>query len=94
MGATGGINANTSTLSGTTADTCTMTGQGTSLAVTNHDASVTLWVRIDGTTAVADADENFCILPLQTKVLNVTTGSGSRVISVVGNGNKYSVEVF
>jgi hypothetical protein len=94
MAATGGINATHDTLSGATADTVTMTGQGGSLAITNRDASVTLYFRFGSTAAVADADENFAVLPLQTKVLGVGTGDASIVISIVGNGNAYSVEVF
>jgi hypothetical protein len=93
VAAVGGIQTAHATLTTTTADTVTLTGQGVSLAVTNHDATEKLWFRIDGSTAVALADENFIVLPGTTKVLGVTTTAASAIVSVVGNGNVYSVEI-
>lgn len=77
------------TLSGTTADSVTFSAFGSEIAVTNRDASVTLYFRQDGTTAVSAADETYVVLPLQTKVVPYQRG----VVSVVGNGNAYSVEL-
>jgi mannose-6-phosphate isomerase-like protein (cupin superfamily) len=94
VAAVGGIQTAHATLTTTTADTVTLTGQGVSLAVTNHDASEKLWFTINGATAVALADENFIVLPGNTKVLGVMTTSASVVVSVVGNGNVYSVEIY
>jgi hypothetical protein len=67
----------------------TASGGGAQVAVTNRDASVTLYFRADGTTAVAAADETYVVLPLQTKVISVGL---NRVLSIVGNGNAYSAE--
>lgn len=89
MAAQTAVFAQHATLSGTTADTVTFTGTGSNIAVTNRDASVTLYFTVNGATAVSAADETFVVLPLQTKIL---TGQGITVVSVVGNGNAYSVE--
>jgi len=85
------VNAQHATLSTTTADSVTFSGTGANIAVTNRDASTTLYFRIDGTTAVSAADETFVVLPLQTKVISA---AGTKVISVVGNGNAYSAELW
>lgn len=82
------------TLSGTTADSVTLSYRGGSeLAVTNRDAATALYFTYNGATAVADADETFVVLPLQTKVIKAK-GIDIGVVSVVGNGNAYSVEVW
>ena len=92
----GGVHA---TLSGTTADTITFTaanavggvaGGGATLAVTNRDTSVTLYFTTTGTAAVSAATGTYVVLPLQTKTVIFT---GHTVVSVVGNGNAYSVEL-
>lgn len=44
-----------------------------------------------GLGAVAAADENFAVLPLQTKIFSPYGGDS---ISVVGSGNAYSVEAY
>jgi len=90
----GGMTAH-ATLTTTTADTVTLTGEGSYLAVTNHEASGgdTVYFTINGATAVAAADENYVVLPQQTKVLG--PGRFDAVsVSVVGNGGTYSVEIY
>lgn len=87
------VNAQHATLSGTTADSVTFSGSGSDIAVTNRDSSVLLYFRVDGTTAVAAADETFVVLPLQTKILR-RRPSGLAVVSIVGNGNSYSAELW
>ncbi len=81
------------TLSGTTADTLTFSGHGSTLAVTNHAASggANLYFRMDGTTAVSLADETFVVLPQQTKV--VPWQARNSTVSIVGSGNVYSAEL-
>lgn len=91
MAAQTAIRTQHATLSGTTADSVTLSHtSGSELTVTNHDATTTLYFRQDGTTAVAAADETYHVLPLQTKTVPFQGG----VISVVGNGNVYSVETY
>lgn len=85
------VNAQHATLSSTTADSVTFSGTGSEIAVTNRDTSTTLYFRVDATTAVAAADNTFAVLPLQTKVVRA---AGAKVISVVGNGNSYSAELW
>jgi len=84
----------TFTLSGATADTVAFSASGNSLAITNH-AGVNVSFRIDGTTAVADADETYLVLPGTTFVLNQGRfGAGSPLVSIVGNGNKITAAIF
>lgn len=90
MAAVDGVMSAHATLSGTTADTVTLSGDGSVLAICNHHATEKLWARFDGTVAVALADETYVILPGQTKVFE--GGYANRPVSVVGNGNVYSVE--
>jgi hypothetical protein len=92
MAAQSAVTCQHATLSTTVADLVTFSGTGRSLAVTNRDASVTLYFRLDGTTAVSAADETYVVLPLQTKILEIS-GYGPKV-SIVGNGNAYSAEIF
>lgn len=88
----------TNTLSGTTADAITLTQGWPAMEITNHDSADLLYVRVDGTTAVAQANGCTVILPGQTKVvqssLNVSpsTGATSCFVSVVGDGGSYTVE--
>jgi hypothetical protein len=79
------------TLSGTTADSVAFSGTGGSLCVTNRDASVTLYFREDGTVAASAADDNYAVLPLQSKIIGHNL---SATLSVVGSGNAYSAEIF
>lgn len=86
------VHAQTATLSTTVADAITFTGKGKKLMVTNHDATTALYFRIDGTTAVSAADENYVVLPGETTELE---GHWSgKAISVVGSGNTYTVAIF
>ncbi len=81
------------TLSGTTADTVTLTQPWPAIEVTNSDATDILWVRQDGTTAVALADNNTPIAPSSSKILSASVNSsGQHVISIVGDGGAYTIE--
>lgn len=83
----------TNTLSGTTADTVTITQSWSAFEVTNHSASVPLYFRQDGTTAVGAADNTTVVLPGQSKVTAASTnGDGDIVISIVGSSNLYTIE--
>lgn len=91
--------AQTATLSTTVADSITFSSTGTSLCVTNHDASNKLYFRVDGVTAVGAADDNYVVLPSQSVTINRVGISGwdgvgaFPVISVVGSGNIYTVAI-
>lgn len=78
------------TLTGTTADTVTITGYDV-VDIINRSATEPLWVRYEGdaspTTAVAAADGTDYVAP--NGFLRVDAGQGG--ISIVGNGNAYSV---
>ena len=85
------VKAQHATLSTTVADSVTFSGHGTTLAVTNNDATTTLYCRMDGVTAVSLADDTYEILPKQTKSFQIM---GSPALSVVGSGNAYSAEIY
>lgn len=92
MAAQTAIHSQHATLSGTTADSITFSYRGSSeLAVTNRDATDVIYFTYNGATAVAEADQTFVVLPMQTKVIRAT---GVGVVSVVGDGGAYSVEVW
>lgn len=78
------------TLTGTTADTVTITDYDV-VDIVNRDSDEPLWVRYEGdaspTTAVAAADGTDYVAP--GGFLRVDAGKGG--ISIVGNGNAYSV---
>jgi hypothetical protein len=83
----------TNTLSGTTADTITLTQAWPSIDVTNHDSADIIYFRQDGVTAVAAADGCSVLLPGQSKVAAASiTSSGTIVISIVGDGGAYTIE--
>lgn len=83
----------TNTLTTTTADAITLTQPWAGISVTNHDATNALYFRQDGTTAVGEANDTTVVLPGQTVVASANvTSSKTVVVSVVGNGNKYTVE--
>lgn len=83
----------TNTLTGTTADTITLTQGWEAVAVTNHDATDVVYFRTDGTTAVAAANDTIPVLPGTTVIRAVGTNtSGQIVVSVVGDGGAYTVE--
>lgn len=94
MAAVTGTKACSATLTSTTADTVTLTGHGKRLYVSNRDATNHLFFRIDGTTAVAAEDENFAVSPDSTLVLEEGGFGGAMSVSVVGDGNAYTVAVF
>lgn len=83
----------TNTLTTTVADTITLTQAWRAIEVTNHDASDLLYLRQDGTTAVASADGTSVVLPASSKVLAASVnGSGQIVVSIVGDGGTYTIE--
>jgi hypothetical protein len=90
MAAQTAVRAQHATLTTTAADAITFSGVGSKVRVTNHDATTSLYFRVDGTTAVSLADETFVVLPGQSR--EVFLGI-NRVVSVVGNGNVYSAEL-
>ena len=82
----------TNTLTTTTADTVTLTQAWDSVAVTNHDTADTLFFRMDGTTAVADANDCYAVLAGTTMVVPASiNAAGQIVVSIVGDGGKYTV---
>lgn len=93
MAAVTGVQAASATLSGTTADTVTLTGRGSKLIVTNHDVDTPLYFTLNGTTAVAQADENYAVAPGRELILDGALFA-SPVISVVGDGGAYTVALF
>lgn len=83
----------TNTLTTTVADTITLTQLWPAIEVTNRDDTNVLWVRQDGVTAVANADNATPIAVSSSKVLSSSpTAAGTHVISVVGSGGAYTVE--
>lgn len=81
------------TLTTTVADTITLTQAWPSIRVTNSDASNILWVRQDGTTAVALADNASPVPVSSSRIFRTSlTSAGTSVISVVGSGGAYIVE--
>ncbi len=91
----------TNTLSGTTADTITLTGVQEYLEVINHHATVPLYFTLQWDeeatsgpvpTAVTAADEAYCVLPGTAKPIPVR--SNQAVLSVVGVGNTYTIQSF
>lgn len=89
------------TLTTTTADTIKLTQWWDAIEVENRDAAQNLYVRFDGTTAVALAEGTEIVTPGTSKVFvagiqrsggipgNTTTPPHQ--LSVVGSGNAYSV---
>lgn len=83
----------TNTLTTTVADTVTLLQGWPAIEVTNHDDTNFLWVRQDGSTAVASADNATPIAPSSSKILSSSlNSSGQHVISVVGSGGVYTIE--
>lgn len=83
----------TNTLSGSTADTVTLTQAWQAIEVTNQHASEWIYLRQDGTTAVAEADNTTPVAPATSKTMTtIVTSSNTVVVSIVGNGNKYTIE--
>lgn len=83
----------TNTLSGTTADTITLSQPWGAIEVSNLDTVNWLYVRQDGVTAVGSANEASPVAPGTSKVLSASmNSSGQHVISIVGNGGAYVLE--
>lgn len=85
------------TLTGTTADTVTVAvfdDVSVNIEVKNRSTSTNpIFVRVDGTTAVASADGTTVIEPGEFFVFDVRQGSnGVATLSVVGNGDTYDVD--
>lgn len=76
------------TLTSTTADTVNLNDQWTEIEIINRSGSAPLYVRADGTTSVAEADNTDIVLPGEAVLINRVPAAG---ISVVGIGNAYSV---
>lgn len=76
------------TLTGTTADTVNLNDEWTEIEVINRSGTASLYVRTDGVTAVAEANETDICLPGEAVLINRVAAGG---ISVVGDGNEYSV---
>lgn len=91
----------TNTLSSTTADTVTITAQAAGqcvLVVVNHDDTNTIWftwseVGVAPAVAVAEADNTFPVLPGSSTSVRLPRSTLSTVVSVVGNGDKYTVGI-
>lgn len=90
-----GTKSVTNTLTGTTADTIRLQQPFGKVEIYNHSETVNLFARFDGTAAVADANECEIIAPGEAKTFKVlvgpTTASGCNPVSVVGNGQVYTV---
>lgn len=87
------IRSVSNTLTTTAADTVTLTQPWPSIEITNVDTASRLWVRQDGVTAVALADNATPIEPSTSKILSASLNSaGQHVISIVGSGNAYTIE--
>lgn len=92
------------TLSGTTADTVTIgtAGSLTQLAICevfNRDASVGLYFTLSRgatapTTATSAADNSFYVGPSSSLAVSLPNATPIFAVSVVGNGNAYSVHGF
>lgn len=88
------IRSVTNTLTATTADTITLNQRWPAVEITNHDGTTALYIRMDGTAAVAEADNTTVIPAGMTKVIAAEPAEGTNtiVVSVVGDGNKYTIE--
>lgn len=78
------------TLSGTTADTITIVAGVTSRGQIVNRGTAGIWARFDGTAAVAAADQTVFIPA--GMIFEWYIGSGSPTVSIVGNGDDYSVQ--
>lgn len=80
------------TLTGTTVDTVTLSSSADFVEVLNYSLTDLLWVRVDGVTPVAAADDTHRIPPNRGKVIAVPANRASVEVLVLGNGNAYTVE--
>jgi hypothetical protein len=76
------------TLSTTTADTVNLNDEWTVIEVINRSGTAPIYVRTDGVTAVAAADETDVVMPGEAVLISRVASGG---ISVVGDSNEYSV---
>lgn len=97
-----GTQSVTNTFTTTVADTITLQQPWSAVEIENHSETIELWVRLSsaGTAAVADANECVRIAPGSVggaaKVIDQFVGDpavhpGASLISVVGNGQQYTV---
>lgn len=96
MAAQTAVNAQHATLSGSTADSVTFSGQGSTLAVTNRHASNVMYFKVIGSGAsaiTAAADDTLVVLAGTTKTITAPC-VGSLIVSIVGTDNPYSAEIF
>ena len=93
MASDSAVRSITLTLTTTVADTITLLQAWPAIDITNHDDTNDIWVRQDGTTAVASADNATLIPAGQSKVIAASVNEdGQTVISVVGSGGSYTIE--
>lgn len=85
-------------LAGASAEQSTITGGGSTLAVTNQHATAVLYFRFDSVAgvpvvAVAAADGTYVVLAGQTKTCQIP--GGKVIVSVIGtSGTAYDLEVY
>lgn len=94
MAAVSGTYSAHATLSSTTVDTVTLsTDDLQGVEVVNRSGATTIYFRCDGTAAVAAANGTFAVLAGQSLYvpLGGGLGSASTVVSIIGDGNAYSV---
>lgn len=77
------------TLSGTTADVVTISFKWDNLVVSNRTGAGYLWVKEGANTALAAEDNGTQFVPPGEELVIDRPGDG--VVTVVGNGNGYSV---
>ena len=67
----------------------TLTGKGEFISVTNVGGGGKVYFRLDGTTAVAAADENFALPAVggAFRTVNLPRTSGSTVVSVIASAS-------
>lgn len=78
------------TLAGTAADTITVQNYRNVL-VWNNDTANPIYVRMDGATAVAAAAGTYIVPPRASLALELQYAALGAIVSVIGNGNAYSV---
>lgn len=89
------VRSKRATLSTTTADTVTLSAWDSyvKLLVTNESSDQLLSFTIDGSTPTQGSDDAYHVPAGKTLEVDLGTSSGSRVVTVVGNGNTYIVQI-
>lgn len=83
----------TNTLTTTVADSITLLQPWPAIEVTNADTANDLYLRQDGITAVAAADNTTRVPAGSSKIITASVnGSGQIVVSIVGSGGGYTIE--